>query len=90
MANELDKIANQFFFQSDYRPNPEPVIEVIDKGALVTQFLVRYQQSGGDIVRFDEDEWRDVLEERFGVTEDEMGDYMEILAQWGVVDNLGP
>lgn len=89
MANELDRIANQFFFKSDARPNPEPVFEIIDKSALLTQFLTRYQQSGGDIARFSEDEWRDMLEERFGVTEDEMGDFLEALTQWGVVDNLG-
>ena len=88
MENELNKIANQFFFQSDFRPNPEPVFEVIDKDALFSEFLIRYQQSGGDIARFNEEEWRDMLEERFRIGEDEMGDYMEILAQWGVVDNL--
>lgn len=87
MSSQLERLTNQFFYGADARPNPEPVIEVIDKGALITQFLLEFQTSGGDISKFDEEDWRDLLEERFGVTEDEMGDYMEVLAQWGVVDN---
>lgn len=88
MANELDRLVNQFFYQSDARPNPEPPREIIDKGALLTKFLVEFQTSGGDISRFTEDQWRDMLINRFQVSKNDVGDYIDQLSQWGVVDNL--
>ena len=88
MANELNRLVNQFFYGSDARPNPEPEQEIIDKGALLTSFLVEFQISGGDISRFTEDEWRRMLIERFEVDRNDVGDYIDQLSQWGVVDNL--
>ena len=87
--SDLTKLSNQFFFGGDYVPNPEPVIEVIDSGALLNEFLVELQQAGGDITQFSEDDWKTLLQERFDVSEDELGDFLEQLASWGVVDNGG-
>lgn len=87
MSQELNRLANQFFYQSDFVPNPEPIIEVLDARALLSDFLIEYQAGGGNVSHFSEEDWSELLSERFDIDEDDMGDYLEILARWGVVDN---
>jgi len=89
MASDLNNVVDQFFFGSDYRPNPgEPaVVEVVDKSAALTSLLVEMQEAGADVSRWSEDDWRRILHERFGVEDDEMADYLEKLSSWGIVDN---
>ncbi|MSO37446.1 MAG: hypothetical protein EXQ69_04255 [Acidimicrobiia bacterium] len=86
---KLTRLSNQFFFGGDYVPNPEPVIEIIDSGALLNEFIVEFQQSGGDIDQFSESEWTELLQKRFGVDEEDVADFLEKLASFGVVDNEG-
>lgn len=88
--SELQKIANQFVFGSEMRPNPEVAQEIIDNGAFLNDFILTYQLAGGDIAQFPEEDWREVLSKTFNVTEDELADAMEQLAAWGVVDNRDP
>lgn len=84
----LETLTNQFFYGTDYAPNPPPVDEIIDSGALLSDFLAHYQEAGGDVGTFDEQQWSKLLVERFGVDPDELPDFLETLASWGVVDNV--
>lgn len=89
MARDLDSVVGQFFFGEDYTPNAAKgrVVEVVDRSAALTALVVEMQTAGADVSRWSEDEWRKILSERFAVDEDEMGDYLEKLASWGIVDN---
>ena len=89
-SKELDTLVGQFFHGgADYTPNRAKscVLEVVDRGAALSEFMVQFQTSGGDVSRYSEDDWREILAEKFDVHPDEMGDYLEQLAAWGIVDN---
>ncbi|MDA0366580.1 MAG: hypothetical protein O2843_12085 [Chloroflexi bacterium] len=91
MSRELDSLVGQFFHggSDGYTPNraKETVVEVVDPGALLNEFLLELQEGGGDISRWSEEDWRSVLCAKFQVCDDEVSDYLERLASWGVVDN---
>ena len=63
------------------------MVEVVDPSATLTALLVEMQEAGADVSRWSEDDWRKVLSERFGLDDDDMADYLEKLASFGVVDN---
>ena len=89
-SRELNSLADRFFHGgADYTPNRAAacVVEIVDSDAALSEFMVQLQEAGGDVACFSEEDWRDLLEKKFQVHPDEMGDYLEQLAAWGVVDN---
>jgi hypothetical protein len=87
IGSDPSKVAEQFLRahgQPDGRVS-NPADE--DTLALVGEFVRTFQAAGADIDDWDEDRWRAVLTEKFGVDEADLPDYLETLASWGVVDN---
>ncbi len=79
----------QEWWSGGYTSNPERQRTrlVVVTPAAWDSFLNWYQARGGDMARYSEDEWRDMLATEFDVPEEYQPDYLESLAGWGVVDD---
>lgn len=84
MSRTLHSLVREFMAGQAYRANPPPTPMVP-----VRQFLLAYQGGDNDISHFSEEEWFDALRDDFGIDGDFVGDALEEVAGWGVVDS-GP
>jgi uncharacterized tellurite resistance protein B-like protein len=85
--NDLMGLADQYFSRQ-MTPNASDLAQAPDEPtAALSGFLMQVGHSGGDLDSWSEEQWEQVLSEKFGIGEDYMADALEQVASWGVVDN---